>query len=348
MGNNRMTLLDDFTKACTDGELTKVETMIRKDSNIVNLQHSNGNTGLIFATWKDNSSIVEKILSTPCVDISLTGTATKARGGFTAIHFACLCNSPKSLQLILQHPTCTSGIARKNDSEGKTAEMLAIENECMQCVELFKQFNSISILQQLMNNASITENQQHSLVSVFFDTRPVASLTLDEVFAETESLTNVEKEKDDIMEKKKEECNKKLQMLEATHEKEKQRLVKEYNDQLVKHQATFKKELDDLENIFSQGMARKQELQERLQRCLGPSLNLKNGASNISSAIPDCYVCFEKCWPSVKLMNCTRGHLVCEGCYHRMVAKVCGKCRNPITGRATDAEEMIRKILGVE
>ena len=44
-------------------------------------------------------------------------------------------------------------------------------------------------------------------------------------------------------------------------------------------------------------------------------------------------------------MTCGSGHIVCEPCYQVMERKICGKCRSFIAGRATDTEEMIRKVL---
>merc|ERR1711915_693088 len=153
-----------------------------------------------------------------------------------------------------------------------------------------------------------------------------------------------------------------LQKIDTEHEKELQRIQKEYEDQKARHeklysdertkhdedflsmQTLFTQERDLIESMFSKGEARKQELQDIVQESLGMMFSPQSQASTSSSAVPDCYSCFEKYRPRVKLWTCGSGHTVCGNCYDKMPHKTCGICRTPITGRATDMEKIIMRM----
>ena len=109
-----------FSDACSKNNLTLVTRMIEKDRSIVNKKDDNGWTGLMRAVARKNSRIVRKILSTPCVDISIRG-----RFGCTALHYGCFNNSVVNLQLLLDHHYCNVDFIDMKNNNGETAQMIA-------------------------------------------------------------------------------------------------------------------------------------------------------------------------------------------------------------------------------
>ena len=76
----------------------------------------------------------------------------------------------------------------------------------------------------------------------------------------------------------------KLQTIEREYEE----LKTKHNEDLLKMQASFKKERDLIEDMFSKGEVRKQELQDLVQG------SPHSQAPNFLSAVPECYSCLEK------------------------------------------------------
>merc|ERR1719309_442981 len=157
-----------------------------------------------------------------------------------------------------------------------------------------------------------------------------------------------------------------FQQIKANYEREKQELEKQYaaqkneaelffNDFLKKHEeeaCALKEKLQMEWQIDQQNLAksqeRKQQLQAELRNRLTPLLSTPKVTSVSSNLIPECYVCFEECRPPLKLMTCGSGHILCEPCFAVMMRQNCGKCESSIRGRATDTEELIRRISGLE
>jgi len=216
------------------------------------------------------------------------------------------------------------------------------------------------------------------------DTRPSSTMSLEEIQANLRNLIKLEESKDNRLEILKEreqqeiklfqdklqdivaKQNDKIRQIKADYELEQQRREIEHKDQIRNEEKILdnlltklqedvramkerhQKVKDDEISNFSRGQKRKRELQEELQTRITPLLATSNTTADTFSLIPECYVCFENCRPPLKLMTCGTGHIVCEPCFQLMERKICGKCRSSITGRATDIEEMIRKILKLE
>jgi len=377
----RETSQAEFLEACSEGNLLVVMKCIAKNKSIVNDAFTiNGMTGLMLAVSQKKSSIVKKILSTPEVDISEIDFSDH-----TALHHSCLANNIRSLDYILQHPSCRLEFVRMKNNKGETAEVLAARLGHGECVLKIKKFieskcntidssTSASTSTQMLNQPSTSNLMSQG-------TRPGSSMSLDEIQADLRNLIDIEESRDDRLEKLKEKEQQEIQhfqdimkdivatqndiinQIKADYELEQKRREKEHQEQISKEEEMLEnlltklqedlcamkeqhqKEKDDERNNFTKGQERKRELQEELQTRITPLLAPSNTSSADSSIIPDCYVCFENCRPPLKLMTCETGHIVCEPCFQLMVRKICGKCRSSITGRATDTEEMIRKVL---
>jgi len=76
-----------------------------------------------------------------------------------------------------------------------------------------------------------------------------------------------------------------------------------------------------------------------------PVANNQSEASRLSREfrrILECPVCFEEMAPPTRIFQCRNGHLICEPCKTDLNPCICPKCRQEMTGRATDTETIIR------
>jgi hypothetical protein len=60
---------------------------------------------------------------------------------------------------------------------------------------------------------------------------------------------------------------------------------------------------------------------------------------------PECPVCLEAMPPPTQIFNCLNGHLECGPCKEKVTK--CSICKEPVIGRATAMEQMLRTIYGV-
>jgi len=58
--------------------------------------------------------------------------------------------------------------------------------------------------------------------------------------------------------------------------------------------------------------------------------------------VPECPVCLEEMAPPTRIFQCRNGHLICEPCKTGLRPCICPKCRQEMTGRATDTEAILR------
>jgi len=235
---------------------------------------------------------------------------------------------------------------------GETAEMIAKSFGHKKCLKLLKSF--INPVNSILEKHQI--DMQKKPFYVMMNSTPGSALSFEELLTEVKSLTSVQREKENIIRKHEEiekkeieKFDKKVQKAEVEHQRKLQTIEREYEERKTKHiedllkiQASFKKERDLIEDMFSKGEVRKQELQELVQG------SPHSQAPNFLSAVPECYSCLEKYRPIVKLWTCGCGHSVCDDCYDRMLIKTCGQCRRPITGRATDLEKIIISLYNMD
>jgi len=343
-----------FYVACHNGDSARVEQMLRENPEFLNHKNEDqqdgfGMTGLMYAAKNDSIETLKCLLSKKEVDLGI-----QDKDGWTAIIFAIVSNSVDCLRLLLQHPNCNQSILELKTARGIPAQMFANSNS--KCKQLLKSFTNP--LNSLLEKLQI--DTQNKSFSVLMNAKPASDLSLEELVSEVKSLTSVQQEKEDIIskheEKEKKEIEKfdnKLQKIEAEHKRKLQTIEIEYeerktehNKDLLKTQASYRKERQLIEDMFSKGEARKQELQDIIQGSFGMVIcpSPHSQARTTLSAVPECYSCFEKYRPIVKLWTCGCGHSVCGNCYDRMTTKTCGQCRGPITGRATDLEKIIMSL----
>merc|ERR1712223_1907786 len=60
--------------------------------------------------------------------------------------------------------------------------------------------------------------------------------------------------------------------------------------------------------------------------------------------VPECPVCLEEMAPPTRIFQCRNGHLICETCKSGLNPCICPKCRQEVTGRATDMEAFLRSL----
>ena len=158
-----MGLVEKFTYFCGwNKNLSKVERCIQKDATVVNKKNSDGYTGLMLAAKKSNKTfIVNRILSTPNIDIGIRGNHGKS-----ALHYCCYNNNIDSLRLLLQHPSCTPKFVNMKNRKGKTAEMLAKNNGFRECVKLIQDYLKSIKSEDSASSAKIRSNPSLDIKAV--------------------------------------------------------------------------------------------------------------------------------------------------------------------------------------
>merc|ERR1712142_73533 len=326
--------------ACYDGDSARIDQMLEEKPELLNQQDQIGYTGLMIALNLGRTKTFKFLLSKPEIDLSL-----RNNNGDTVITMACRNDNVHFLKLLLLHPKCSKAIVEMKGYKGKTAEMIAKSFGYEKCLKLLKSF--INPINSVLDKVQI--DMQKKPFYVLMNSTPGSALSFEELVSEVKSLTSVQQEKEyiirkheEIEKKEIEKFDKKLQKAEVEHKRKLQTIEGEYeelktkhNEGLLKMQASYKKERDLIEDVFSKGEVRKQELQDLVQG------SPHSQAPNFLSAVPECYSCLEKYRPIVKLWTCGCGHSVCGNCYDKMPIKTCGQCRRPITCRATDLKKII-------
>jgi len=171
----------------------------------------------------------------------------------------------------------------------------------------------------------------------------------------TEKLKDIKAQQEACFQQIKVNYEREKQELEKRYEAQKNEAERLFNDFLKKHEEEacalnekLQMEWQVEQQNLTRSQERKQQLQAELRNRLTPLLSTPNVTPVSSNLIPECYVCFEECRPPLKLMTCGSGHILCEPCFVVMMRQNCGKCESSIRGRATDTEELIRKISGLE
>jgi len=106
-----------------------------------------------------------------------------------------------------------------------------------------------------------------------------------------------------------------------------------------------------LQEIESQEalMLAKHDGEERVAARKADELQTEKNVSRRPSApslplIPECPVCLEEMAPPTRIFQCRNGHLLCETCKTGLRPCICPKCRQKMTGRATDMEAFLRSL----
>merc|ERR1719507_1736628 len=145
------------------------------------------------------------------------------------------------------------------------------------------------------------------------------------------------------------EKQKKEQDLKEEYREKEQKLNKEFGEKEEALKAENERVLSLLleENESQEAlMLAKHEGEERAAR-KEAELETERNASLRPSApsqpqVPECPVCLEEMAPPTRIFQCRNGHLICEPCKTGLRPCICPKCRQEMTGRATDTEAILR------
>ena len=64
--------------------------------------------------------------------------------------------------------------------------------------------------------------------------------------------------------------------------------------------------------------------------------------------IPECVICLDELRPPLKIVQCIKGHKVCEPCSEKVEVKACPSCKAGFLGRDHGMEGFVRELLGVQ
>ena len=133
---------------------------------------------------------------------------------------------------------------------------------------------------------------------------------------EKEHLDEMYKKKSDNLEK---ELKEKMAVLKNCNHEEEERLAKEHKNK----------------------MSQKKTLENEIKARFSPR-TLPLVPPSTSSLVPECPVCLEGMPPPMNIFNCPNGHFVCGNCKPKVAN--CPKCFEPVMGRATGMEQMLRTL----
>merc|ERR1719508_424971 len=88
-------------------------------------------------------------------------------------------------------------------------------------------------------------------------------------------------------------------------------------------------------------MSQKKTLENEIKARFSPR-TLPLVPPSTSSLVPECPVCLEGMPPPMNIFNCPNGHFVCGNCKTKVAN--CPKCFEPVMGRATGMEQMLRTL----
>merc|ERR1712192_136464 len=91
-------------------------------------------------------------------------------------------------------------------------------------------------------------------------------------------------------------------------------------------------------------MLAKHEGEERAPRKEAELENEGNASTPSQPQVPECPVCLEEMAPPTRIFQFRNGHLICETCKTGLNPCICPKCRQEMTGRATDMEAFLRSL----
>ena len=105
---------------------------------------------------------------------------------------------------------------------------------------------------------------------------------------------------------------------------------------------TVRNEQEDKFEDLKKGMKRQADNLEELKAEM-KKLALARGPVKI----PECVICLEELRPPLRIVQCIKGHKICEPCSKREEeVKACPTCRTGFLGRDYGMETFVRQLLG--
>ena len=143
--------------------------------------------------------------------------------------------------------------------------------------------------------------------------------------------------------------------LEVNHEKETCELnksIEEVNERLEEKQKQKREVFSQIQTQRRKDLAERQNdskilLQQGYKKKMTDieeKLALTFPTTKASPPTPECPVCLDPMAPPARIFSCPNGHLVCEICKEKMEKVICALCYEPIMGRATAMEQMLRTL----
>jgi len=288
----------------------------------VNSEDSYGETALMIAVRYKHNPIVKLLLDQPAVDVNV-----KDYSGGTALHYAVLDNNAEGARMLLLHKDFNS--ANVTNNWGNTALMVAVK------------YRKEEVLHELV---------KHQCVSL-----DVGSLETDQRFGDLLSIVKKARKRRAKVSRSRvsREQSERFKLLVEQNE-EKEKTLREEN---LRKLEDMKLENEDEEKKLKEKNQRKLSMlmeENKVQEALMLAKHEEEEKAvwkeecerHVPSAaqVPECPVCLEEMVPPTRIFQCRNGHLICETCKSGLSPCICPKCRQEVTGRATDMEAFLRSL----
>jgi len=304
----------------------------------------------MLAVCQKHNSIVKLLLDQPGVE-----TNEKSHGGFTALLWAAIVNNREAARMLLLHPTMDSANAK--DIIGNTAVMTAVGYGHKEVLSELVAFESVSL-----DIGNVGEIRRPDLLLIVNEARTRRAQVPSQGVSSQSGANQLSRDlgnalnidEDDSLSQCRGRCRQELEQLQK-HQTEKVQLLLQQNkkkEQKLKREYREKEQALKAENERALALLiQDNEAQEALmvakhdEEERATELEVERNASATSRPhIPECPVCLEEMIPPTRIFQCRNGHLVCETCKSGLKPCICPKCRQEMTGRATDMEDFLRSL----
>jgi len=185
------------------------------------------------------------------------------------------------------------------------------------------------------------------------DTAPVQNkkIKLSKLAEQLESLETLETEMEAEIIKLKDKHKTNEEELQEKYKKEKEHLDEMYKKKSANLEQELKKKMtllkssnyeeeESLAKEHKNKISQKKTLENEIKTRFSP--RTPPLAPSTSSLVPECPICLEGMPPPMNIFNCPNGHFVCGNCKPKVAN--CPKCFQPVMGRATGMEQMLRTL----
>jgi len=220
-----------------------------------------------------------------------------------------------------------------------------------------------NVSNDLVNEKLASENVEGSNISKFLskrkrdyleeDTAPVQNkkMKLSKLAEQLESLETLETEMEAEIIKLKDKHKTNEEELQEKYKKEKEHLDEMYKKKSANLEQELKKKMtllkssnyeeeESLAKEHKNKISQKKTLENEIKTRFSP--RTPPLAPSTSSLVPECPICLEGMPPPMNIFNCPNGHFVCGNCKPKVAN--CPKCFQPVMGRATGMEQMLRTL----
>ena len=245
---------------------------------------------------------------------------------YSALHYACSEGNTECIALLGRDRRMTKDILNAVNEQGKTALMLAVELGHLSSVEEMAKLEGVDwktanedgeSLEDVARNMYHEEVLEYLEQENFGSARPIKPKykKLKEIALNIFALDeNLETENTTMFMK---------------HAKEKEDLKEKQATDIAVLEMQQRKEVED--------MARKHNVKHQV---------LVFYTTSVPPTTPDCPVCLEAMAPPCKIFTCPNGHLECGQCKEKVAT--CSICTEPVMGRASAVEQLLRTMYKIQ